>query len=65
MTIKLADDYILQFTSSFTLEPKKAAFGLNPLDWTKCVRVSNRIFSPERGQKGSCHENTKKVPSRI
>lgn len=27
--------------------------GLNPLSWTECVRVFDRILSPERGQKGS------------
>ena len=46
-------------------EGLKTKVGLNPLDRTKCVRVLDRIFSPERGQKGSCRENPKKVPSRI
>jgi hypothetical protein len=39
--------------------------GLNPSDWTKYVRVADRIFRPEMGQKGSCHENPKEVPSGI
>jgi hypothetical protein len=35
--------------------------GLNPSDWTKYVRVADRIFRPKRGQKGSCHESAKEV----
>jgi len=39
--------------------------GLDPLSWTECVRVSDRILSPEGGQKGSCHEDSAKIPSRV
>jgi len=47
------------------LFPFQPPVGLNPLDWTECVRVADRILSPERGQKGSCHEVPEKVPSRV
>jgi len=47
------------------MDGKVESIGLNPTDWTSYVRVADRIFSPERGRKGSCHENPKEVSSGI
>jgi hypothetical protein len=35
-------------------------FGLHPPSWTKHVRVVGRSQSPEKREKGSCHEAAKK-----
>ena len=38
---------------------------LHPMDWTECVRVTDRSLGPRKGQKGSCHEKTKVIQSRV
>lgn len=46
------------------LEFGSVKIGLHPPGWTKYVRVVGRIEHPGKREKGSCHEESKKIPHR-